>query len=77
MTDIKDKLIEKIEATDDTDLLMEVYRLLQINLDSEELYKLSEDQLKKIHEADSQIESGEFLDHSDANKKVEEWLKRQ
>jgi len=76
MTGLKEKLIERIESTTDSNVLMEVYRLLQIDSQDDELYELSNDHLEAIKEADNQIDKGQFHHHEEANSLVKEWLKR-
>ena len=76
MISLKERLIKKIQATTNKDLLEEVYRLLENNMDDREVYKLSADQKDAIKEGQQQIKRGEFLTDEKANKEAEEWLKR-
>lgn len=76
MIDLKQQLIDKIQRTTDKGKLEEIYRLLEINFDDKEVYALSSEQKSAIEEAQKQIKNGEFLSDEQANKEVEEWLKR-
>jgi len=76
MIDLKQQLIDKIQRTTDKGKLEEIYRLLEINFDDKDVYILTSEQKSAIEEAQKQIKNGEFLSDEQANKEVEEWLKR-
>lgn len=76
MVDLKQQLIDKIQLTTDKVKLEEIYRLLEIDFDEQEVYILSAEQKSAVEEAQKQIKNGEFLSDEQANKEVEEWLKR-
>ncbi len=74
--ELRKKLIEKIKKTDNENLLEEVYRLLEIETGNIEIYKLNSLQSKKIAAAKEQIKNGQFLADKEANKEINEWLKK-
>ncbi len=74
--ELRKKLIEKIKKTDNENLLEEVYRLLKIETGNIEIYKLNSLQRKKIAAAKEQIKNGQFLTEKEANKEINEWLKK-
>jgi GTP-binding protein EngB required for normal cell division len=77
MAKLKTKLIDKINSTNDKELLKEVYRLLEMDFDDQdEVYKLSKEQKAAIREAKKQIKQGDFLTDEESNKVTEAWLKR-
>ena len=76
MSSLKEKLIRKIQKTEDRNILEEVYRLLEIDFDDHSTYTLSNEQKSAIQEARDQIKKGQFLSEEQANQQVEEWLKR-
>ena len=76
MVDLKEQLIKKIQATTDKDILEEVYRLLEINFNDDEVYHLTTEQKNAIKEAQNQIKKGDYLTEEQANNQVEEWLKK-
>jgi preprotein translocase subunit Sec63 len=76
MIDLKQQLIDKIQETTDKVKLEEIYRLLEIDFDEQEVYKLSAEQKSAVQEAQKQVKNGAFLSDEQANKEVEEWLKR-
>ena len=75
-TELKKRLIDKIQKTDNENLLEEAYRLLELETQDIEVYKLTDDQRKAINEARQQIKNGEFLTDEQANKEIDEWLNK-
>ncbi|HEY5750876.1 MAG TPA: hypothetical protein VIU12_32660 [Chryseolinea sp.] len=73
-TELKKQLVDKIQKTDNENLLEEAYRLLELETQDIEVYKLTDDQRKAIDEARQQIKKGEFLTDEQANKEIDEWL---
>lgn len=77
MSKLKTTLIDKINSTNDKELLKEVYRLLEIDFDDQDdIYRLSKEQKTAIKEAKEQIKQGNFLTDDKSNKATEAWLKR-
>jgi predicted transcriptional regulator len=74
--ELRKKLIDKIQETKDDRILEEAYRLLELETDDIEVYKLNDDQKNAIGEARQQIKNGEFLTEEKANKEIDEWLKK-
>ena len=74
--ELRKKLIEKIAKTENEDLLNEIYRLLEMETSDIEIYKVSSDQMDAITEARNQIKNGEFLTDEEADKEIDEWLKK-
>ncbi len=75
-TELRRRLIDKIQKTENEDLLAEVYRLLELETEDIEMYKLNSDQKKAISEARQQITSGQFLTDEQSNKEIDEWLSK-
>lgn len=75
-TELKKRLIDKIQKTDNENLLEEAYRLLELETQDIEVYKLTDDQRKAIDEAKQQITNGQFLTDEQANKEIDEWLNK-
>lgn len=74
--ELRKRLIEKIQKTDNESLLREVYRLLELETEDIEVYKLSNDQKDAVNEARQQIKKGQFLTSDQANKEIDEWLSK-
>jgi ABC-type lipoprotein export system ATPase subunit len=73
--DLKERLIEKIQEIDNDDILAEAYRLLGLEFEGEEPFKLSLDQKNAVAEARAQIKTGAYLTDQEADKEIDEWLK--
>lgn len=71
--ELRKRLIDKIQKTKDERILEEVYRLLELENEDMEMYKLNDDQKAAINEARQQIKSGLFLTEEQANKEIDEW----
>jgi hypothetical protein len=72
--ELKKRLIDKIQKTDNENLLEEAFRLLQLESEDIEIYKLSDEQKSAVNEAREQIKRGEFLTDDEADKDIDEWL---
>jgi hypothetical protein len=72
--ELKQKLIGKITGTENEDLLLEVYRLLEIEDGDVTIYPLTDEQISIVQESQQQIKDGKFLNERDANKEIDEWL---
>ncbi len=72
--EFKKSLIDKINSIEDKNLLQDIYRLINIEIDNLEIYQLNEEQLNIINEAQEQIKKGIYLTQKEANKEIEEWL---
>lgn len=74
-SELKKLLIDKIKKTDNENLLEEAFRLLELESEDIEVYKLSENQKNAINEAKQQVKNGQFLTDDEANKDINEWLR--
>jgi hypothetical protein len=74
--ELRKRLIDKIEKTEDKRILDEMFRLLEIETGDIEIYTLNESQIMKVNEAREQIKKGQFLTEEQANKEIDEWLKK-
>ena len=72
--DLKSKLLEEIKNSEDYQVLEEVYKLLNLESESFEVFKFSERQEKSILKAIQQIKNGDFLTEEEANKEIDKWL---
>ena len=74
--ELKKLLIDKIHSTEDSALLEEAIRLLDIEINDSEIYILSESELDAISEARQQIKNGECLTNEEAYQLINKWLKK-
>jgi hypothetical protein len=71
----REQLIERIKNIDDQNVIDEIYRLLDINID-ESVYQLNEEQKKAIQEGREQIARGEGIPSEQVFKDIDKWLKK-
>ncbi len=74
--ELRQLLIEKIQKTDDPDLLEEATRLFDVAVAGPEVYVLSASEKEGIETARQQIKDGECFTHEQANQLVNKWLNR-
>ena len=74
--ELRKRLIEKIQKTENENLLLEAYRLLELENEDLEVYKLSDEQINVVNEARQQIKNGQYLTDDQANKDIDEWLSK-
>ena len=72
--EIKRKLINEVNLSDNKDLLEEFYRFLNLENEMQDTYKLSEEQNFAIAEARNQIKNGDYLTNDQANQEIDKWL---
>jgi hypothetical protein len=75
-TELRKRLIDKIQQTENKDLLAEAYRLLEMETEDIEMYKLNDLQKKAVNEAREQIQNGQFLTDEQSNTDIDEWLNK-
>ena len=72
--EIKKKLIDKINLSENKDLLEEFYNFLTLENEIQEIYKLNGKQKSAIQEARNQIQSGDYLTNEEANHEIDKWI---
>lgn len=75
-TELKQILISKIQASDDDNLIKEANRLFEIDQQDAPIYMVSESEREAITEARQEIDRGEYFTDEQANRLIEEWLKK-
>lgn len=72
--ELRKRLIEKIKITEDKKLLEEAYRLMEMDVEDPEIYRLNDDQKASVEESKAQIKDGKYLSDDKANNDIDEWL---
>lgn len=72
--ELKQRLIGKINQTQNNQILEEMYRLITNEESDNNIFELSADQTKAIEEAQLQFKNGQFLKNEQAENEIEEWL---
>jgi len=73
---MKKKIISKIEQTQSKDLLSAIHRLIEVNDETEEVFKLSEEQKTSVKKGLRQVAQKKTISNTKANKEVEKWLSK-
>lgn len=74
--EMKQELIDKIKSTKDENILEEVYRILEVGTKEVDMIVLSSEQKEAIDEGIKDIEEGNYLSNEEANREIDEWLKK-
>lgn len=74
--ELRKRLIDKVQKTQDERVLEEAYRLLELETEDIDIYKLDDGQKKAIGQARQQIKDGQFLTNDQANREIDEWLNK-
>ncbi len=72
--ELKSSLHDKIDKIEDEEYLEDLVQSLNNAMNSE--FKLEKWELEIIEESERQIEQGLIISKEDADKKIEEWLKK-
>jgi hypothetical protein len=76
LSNLKAEIIQKVNSSENFELLSEVIRLMDIHSFDEEVYELSEEQQSALKEARAEYNSGNFLTDDEANNEVNSWLEK-
>ncbi|QTE35091.1 hypothetical protein J3L18_18290 [Mucilaginibacter gossypii] len=74
--ELKEKLIDKINHTDDVALLNQISRVIDLDTEANDIYILSADEVKAVKEGIDQIENGNFLTNDAVNNLIDKCLGR-
>jgi predicted transcriptional regulator len=72
--EIKSRLYEGIENIDDNEFLLAIKELIERKYNPLDFTKLSELQLERIKDSESQIENGDFFTNEQVDKIIDKWL---
>ena len=74
---LKHKIIDKIQATESTEMLEEIHRFLNSQDTNEaDVYQLNEEQQNAIAEAREDIKKGQFSSDEEVEAEFKQWLKK-
>ncbi len=74
--ELRKLLIEKIQLTDNDQLLEEASRLLEVEIEESDVYMLNDKQKAAIEEGKKQIINGAYLTDEESNKEIDEWVSK-
>jgi hypothetical protein len=70
---LKEKLIDKLKATNDPALLEEVSNLFELQ-EPESIYEVTPQQRKVIEETQEQVKQKQTIESASADKEADQWL---
>jgi predicted transcriptional regulator len=73
--ELKEKLIAKIKETNDEQLLEHISDIIEYEHNGE-IHVMSEGEIEAVREGLEQIKNGQCISNEEANRQVEEWLKK-
>jgi phosphopentomutase len=76
VTELQQKLIDKISTTNDVGLLEDIYSFIGIDEEVGKFYSLSDKQISSIEQSQQQIKDGNYFTNDDVNKEIDEWLEK-
>lgn len=74
-TKYKSKLIERINSIQDKNILDEVNRLLEVDVE-DSIYKTSSEQKQEIDKARLQLSQNQGIPSEEADREIEKWLSK-
>ncbi|MDT0688214.1 hypothetical protein RM549_00330 [Salegentibacter sp. F188] len=74
-SELKEKLIARIEGISDKNLLSDMLKFFETTSTPDELYEFSEEEFQAITIAREQIKNGEYHTPSEIDEEVKKWLK--
>jgi len=72
--ELKEKLIAKINNTDDEELLDQISRVIDLETRIDEVYEMSPEEIEAVKEGIAQLDNGQWITNKEANKRADEWL---
>ncbi len=73
---IKNDIIDKVKKVEDDMLLEEIYRILDLETETDLVYVFNDSQKSIIGNRLEDMDNGSFLTSDEADKELDEWLKK-
>ncbi|WP_417591516.1 hypothetical protein [Owenweeksia hongkongensis] len=71
---VKEKIIERVNAIDNPEILTEILELISAETDAENLYKLNPYEQKSINEGMADVNEGRTYSQQEADNLISKWL---
>jgi predicted transcriptional regulator len=75
-TKLREKIYEELQKVTDEQLLQEVYSILNLNSEAEEIHKVNEAERKAIDDGLGDIETGKVYTSQKTDELIQSWLKK-
>ena len=76
VVELKEKLIAKINSTNDIELLDELSWIIDLEEPNREPHIISQGELEAVREGLEQTKNGQYISDEEANRQIEAWLKK-
>jgi hypothetical protein len=76
VVELKEKLIAKINSTNDIELLDELSWIIDLEEPNRESHIISQGELEAVREALEQTKNGQYISDEEANSQIDAWLKK-
>lgn len=76
VVELKEKLIEKINSTDDEQLLEHISNIIEFEHNSDAIHIMSPGEIEAVNEGLEQVKNGQCISDEEAHRQFEEWLKK-
>ena len=73
---LKNRLISSIKLVENSDILEDLYRLLNIEVEDIEKLKVPPHVKKTIQKGQKDIKAGRYFSNKQANAEIDQWLKK-
>ena len=74
--ELKQKIIQRIEAIEDDSLLAEIYRTLEISQADSDAFVLTPAMRSALDGGLEDVKNGRVVSNDEANKEIDEWLSK-
>lgn len=74
--ELRHQIIEKLHGIEDENLLLDIYKLIQMDSAIHEVYQISEDEKEALEMALKDIDAGKTYSSSAADEQLKKWLKK-
>lgn len=75
-SELKEKLIAKIDNTNDEMLLHQLLQVMDLESKTDQLYVLSEDEAMAVNEGIAQLNKGMFISNEEANRHADKCINK-
>ena len=76
VVELKEKLIAKINSTNDIELLDELSWIIDLEEPNREPHIISQGELEAVREGLEQTKNGQYISDEEANSQIDAWLKK-
>ena len=77
VVELKEKLIAQINSIDNEELLDSISRNIEFELQNgTETYVMSREEIEAVEDGLEQLRNGQWVSHEEANRQIDEWLKK-